>query len=95
MRGLELRTAYAKAQVQKIIDYQVYEDIITDVLIEAQALGVHEFGRGEDHPPMLFSDVSMLVEAWMNGWEFSGNLEEMRHCANCNDGTGNPCRTHG
>ena len=43
MRGIELRTAYAKAQVQKIIDYQVYEDNITDVLIEAQALGVHEF----------------------------------------------------
>jgi hypothetical protein len=36
-----------------------------------------------------------LKEAFDRGWNMEFEMEEMQACSNCQDGTGDPCRTHG
>jgi len=95
MRGLQIRSNYALAQVQMIIDCEGGSDDLMDVCIDAEQQGRSEYLAGHDEPPLLFAGAPELVQAWHNGWHSAAEYAEMAVCTECNNGTGNPCPFHG
>lgn len=93
---LDARVAYEKSQIlgEKT---EAGQDEHMEACFSSEGAGHQAFANGvayEDVPPLL-SCVKILSDTWKRGWNFADDCLEMSHCSNCNDGTGNPCLTHG
>jgi len=59
------------------------------------AQGIADFENGLTQPPTEFGSNPDLLGWWNDGHFFAAQLDEMRRCSGCNNGTGNPCVSHG
>lgn len=94
MRGLDIRANFALAKIAKAIGIDPEGDELWEALQEAEFLGHCDY-RSDRPVPILFQDEPSLVKAWESGFDFAAESAEMAECHGCNDGTGNPCPTHG
>lgn len=97
MRGLDVRLAYASNKVHRsvgAISPDTGEEDRLRVYLAAQAQGYHDFMSGRTDVPILFRDEPELVTAWISGRNAAADWDEIT-CPDCNDGTGEPCNTHG
>lgn len=99
MRGLEVRIMVAQARIMEVIhdvrDNNFLGDWMVDVWLEAQALGYREVAEGLSEPPVMFQNEPDLLTWWEQGQSQYWEMMEMAECPGCNDGTGNPCPSHG
>lgn len=64
-------------------------------LENAYAMGVCDYGKGIAEAPVLFNDEPALLAAWLAGWHFAGDGEDMARCADCQHLEVPFCPTHG
>lgn len=99
MRGLDIRVKMALERVHAVIHPDANPDVsnerVVDLLWEAKSLGVSDADAGFFQPPSMFVGEGELTAWWEDGQGLAASIEEMRHCADCHDGTGHPCPTHG
>ncbi len=99
MRGLDVRIMLAQARIMEVIhgvrNNNVLSDWMADVWMEAQALGHREVTEGLSEPPVMFQNEPDLLTWWEQGQSVYWDMIEMAECPHCNDGTGNPCPSHG
>lgn len=93
MRGLNVRVQYANAKIAEIVDPNT--DAVCLAWHDAQAEGYRDYQEQLDSVPVMFADVPELVSAWYSGYEMAAEDEEVSHCLDCNNGSGNPCPIHG
>ncbi|MBX9834353.1 MAG: hypothetical protein K2X78_15070 [Burkholderiaceae bacterium] len=95
MRGLDIRVMLAQARITAFVDSAQAEGMYYNVVDEAFTQGMQDARSGMAQLPLLFKDEQMLESSWRRGYEFELESIEMRACWNCNNGTGDPCPTHG
>lgn len=63
----------------------------------AKCAGYKAFRMGISYfkVPELFQRNNYLTDWWKEGWDDAEEMKSMDQCHGCNDGTGNPCHTHG
>ena len=80
MRGLEIRTAYARACLAASTHYSpgiVTEPFLVakkakdELQLKAYALGTHDFNAGETTMPAVFRDCADLADEWDDGAYFA------------------------
>lgn len=92
MRECDDKIGVAQAQA---VAFPPSDDDKSHIRDEAFAQGIADFENGRNAPPAEFGSDAELVRWWNEGYDFAAELDDMSHCSGCNDGTGNPCITHG
>ena len=95
MRGLDIRAAFAIAKIKTLINADAENEAILIAMFDAEREGFGDFERDISELPLLFVGEPTLVQAWNRGYDFAAECSEMAECSNCQDGIGDPCRTHG
>lgn len=85
MRGLDERVALALARVLRISHPEKAEYDLMEVMMDAEALGRRDYHAGLTEPPVMFADEPLLLKAWEAGQDGAAELDEMEHCAGCNN----------
>lgn len=98
LRGLDIRLAFATAKLRAGVAHAVdHTDEPSDdfyaAVENAKALGIADFAAGNKEVPHMFKDENFLAAAWLDGFDFAEELEDMRQCSTCQ--SGNPCPAHG
>lgn len=106
--ALNARVAWAKFVVALVASEGVSSKAVDELAEEAGDLAEHlgYMSYPDAEMPCLISDVPALIQRWSDGYghasqnavfcaRISAELEVMWECPGCNDGTGNPCITHG
>jgi hypothetical protein len=87
--ALDLRVRWALVEVTRPLGEEL--DFF-DIHQDTYCLGYH---LHHADTPKLLEDVPLLRKAFERGQYDKFKDEEMQECRECNDGTGNPCTTHG
>jgi len=90
--GLDIRLAWGKAKVMRIIDAVKARTEEAEVLTEAQMCGYQDYSVGKHTVPAMFRDEPELVKAWRGGWRLHASTDEMSLCPGCEGG--DPCPWH-
>lgn len=96
MRGLELRMKLARLRVHSLIaEGKVDTDVERYLMAEVVNQGRLDCYAGLDEPPSLIQSEPVLLKYWHEGYDLADEALDFSACAECNDGTGNPCPSHG
>lgn len=95
MRGLETRAEFARAKVLSITSPAEGENLWYAAVNDANVQGYQDYEDNIHDAPKMFSDEPPLLEAWQDGQQRAAELEDMNECPHCNNGTGDPCPSHG
>lgn len=92
---LDARVEYEKSVIWGNSDEGT--ELETEAYMSARNAGYSAFKMGidQDDVPGLLQRDENLVNWWKDGWDAADEMLEMSACHGCNDGTGNPCHTHG
>lgn len=97
LHGIDARVELARCRILAIIygeDSEIYSEQMLEVALSTEYLGRSDFFSGLDIPGM-FAGEPILINLWLQGYDASALIEEMRHCDYCSDASGDPCPTHG
>lgn len=94
LRGLDVRLAWGKALVMRVIDLKKAGEEMETARQDARISGYNDFFDGVNVPPGLYADAPQLVKAWRQGWREAAASEEMAECPGCQNERGEPCPWH-